>query len=180
MLKSRGAPREVAVPISLLTSLRDELEEEVGTLPTVRALHKAGYQAGLHAAAQLHQEAGGDAFHVDRDAFWIHLHGYFAKRGWGALGHRAVHDAIGLLSSADWAEATLGDPDPDGSCCFSTGFLSGLLSQIAGGPVAVLEVGCRTRGGSSCDFAFGSEGAIHELYGQLLEGTDLEGALAAL
>ena len=51
---------------------------------------------------------------------------------------------------------------------------------MAGGPVAVLEVTCRTRGDDACAFAFGSEGAVHELYGKLLEGADLDGALDAL
>ncbi len=87
---------------------------------------------------------------------------------------------MGLLSSSDWAEASVDEIDPDASCCFSTGFLSGLLSQLAGGPVAVLEVECRTRGEAACRFAFGSEGAIHDLYGHLIEGGDLDGALASL
>jgi hypothetical protein len=70
--------------------------------------------------------------------------------------------------------------DADASCCFSTGFLSGLLSELAGGPVAVLEIGCRTRGADACRFAFGSEQVIHDLYGRLLDGADFDGALAAL
>ena len=180
MSRNGGAPREIAVPISLFASLRRELEEEAGTLPTVRALHGAGYHAGLAAAAAVHHQAGGDAFALTQGGFWSHLTNYFGSRGWGTLTHRAVHDAVGVLSSTDWAEAVEGAVDPDASCCFSTGFLSGLLSQLAGGPVAVLEIECRTRSGTSCDFAFGSEGAIHELYGQLLEGVDLDGALAAL
>ena len=36
-------------------------------------------------------------------------------------------------------------------------------------------MGCRSRGADTCQFAFGSEGAIHELYGRLLENDD-EGA----
>lgn len=174
------APREIAVPISLFTALREELEGEAGTLPTVHALHKAGYRAGIQASGQLHVEAGGDAFAKSQDQFWRTLGTFFAKRGWGTLAHDRAHDAVGVLSSTDWAEAGTGEPDPDASCCFSTGFLSGLLSQMAGGPVAVLEVECRTRGGEACRFAFGSEEVIHELYGQLLEGADLDTALTAL
>ena len=180
MSRSGGAPREIAVPISVFGSLRRELEEEAGALPTVRALHGAGYHAGLAAAVAVHHHAGGDAFAMSEDDFWSHLRSYFGNRGWGTLTHEGIHDMIGVLSSSDWAEVAEGAVDPDASCCFSTGFLSGLLSQLSGGPVAVLEIECRTRGGASCDFAFGSEGAIHELYGRLLEGVDLDGALAAL
>ena len=179
-MSRNGAPREIAVPISVFASLRGELEKEAGTLPTVRALHSAGYQAGLTAAQDFHNEAGGNAFGMSQTGFWTHLQKYFAKRGWGTLSHVDAHSSVGMLTSSDWAEAVVDAADPDASCCFSTGFLSGLLSQLAGGPVAVLEVQCRTRGGSSCDFAFGSEGAIHDLYGQLLDGVDLDGALAAI
>ena len=91
-----------------------------------------------------------------------------------------MHGAVGFLTSQDWAEANTEDVDPDASCFFSTGFLSGLLSALAGGPVAVLEIGCRTRGGDHCRFAFGSETAIHELYGRLLDGVGLAEALDAL
>ena len=172
--------REVAVPVSVLVSLRTELEREAGTLEAVHALHRAGYAAGMAAAASLHAEAGGDAFAGSERGFWPRLQRYFTQRGWGTLAHRTPHQAIGVLSSTDWAEASTAQVDPDASCCFSTGFLSGLLSQLAGGPVAVLEIECRSRGGASCDFAFGSEGAVHELYGRLLEGSDVDGALAAL
>jgi hypothetical protein len=58
--------------------------------------------------------------------------------------------------------------------------LSALLSGAAGGPVAVLEVTCRTKGDDRCTFAFGSAATVHDLYGLLLEGQALEAALAAL
>jgi hypothetical protein len=176
-----GAPREIAVPVSVFGALRSELEKEAGTLPTVHALHSAGYAAGVAAAATFAGNGGGDAASLGQDAFWTKLSDFFAKRGWGALAHERRHKAVGLLSSADWAEAAGDGGGPEASCHFSTGFLSGLLSELAGGPVAVLEVECRMRGGGMCRFAFGSGGAIHELYGRLLDdGVDLDGALAAL
>jgi hypothetical protein len=176
-MESKGsAPREIAVPVSVFGSLRTELAKEAGTLPTVHALHSAGYRAGTDAATTL---AGGTPT-LGQDLFWARLADFFAKRGWGTLQHHSPHAAVGILSSPDWAEAGDGNVDPDASCCFSTGFLSGLLSELADGPVAVLEVGCRTRGEDACRFAFGSEAAIHDLYGRLLDGVDLDGALAAL
>jgi len=161
-------------------SLRAELEKEAGTLPTVHALHHAGYSAGVAASAAFRQQGGADPQSLGQDAFWSKVADFFAKRGWGTLAHGRPHRAVGVLTSADWAEASAGPVDPDASCHFSAGFLSGLLSELAGGRVAVLEVGCRTRGGAACQFAFGSEGAIHELYGRLLEGADLDAALTAL
>jgi V4R domain len=175
-----GGPREIAVPVSVFAALRAELEREAGALPTVHALHHAGYAAGAAAAAGLVGGADAGSMSLGESAFWTKLAEFFGRRGWGTLRHERPHRAVGLLSSVDWAEAADGGDDPDASCHFSTGFLSGLLTEVAGGPVAVLEVACRTRGDDACRFVFGSEGAIHELYGRLLDGVELDGALAAL
>ena len=177
-MEAPATPREIAVPISIFGSLRSELEKEAGTLPTIHALHHAGYEAGSAAAASF--GVGADVSNMGQSAFWARLSEFFSRRGWGTLEQSGMHAGIALLSSTDWAEASPGAGDSEASCCFSTGFLSGLLSELAGGPVAVLEVDCRARGDDQCCFAFGSEVAIHDLYGHLLDGTDLEGALAAL
>jgi hypothetical protein len=179
-MTSRGAAlREIAIPATAFGSLRAHLEKEAGALPTVHALHHAGYAAGAAAAPALVGSTG-DAGTLGEDAFWTRLSDFFGKRGWGTLRHARPHPAVGLLTSTDWAEATSGAGGDDASCHFSAGFLSGLLTELAGGPVAVLEVGCRSRGSDLCQFVFGSEGAIHELYGRLLEDDNLDGALAAL
>jgi len=180
MSTSGGGAKEIAVPVTVLHALRSQLKEVAGPLGTVRALHHAGYQAGLASAATVHREAGGDAFALSRSAFWNHLSHYLSKRGWGSLAHSDLHPAVGVLETKDWAEVETDDPSDDASCGFSAGYLSGLLSQLAGGPVAVLEVACRARGDDACRFAFGSETAIHDLYGHLLEGDDVDTALEAL
>jgi len=181
MSTKAGAPREIAVPVSMFGLLRAELEKEAGTLPTVHALHHAGYAAGAAAAGSLAGNGDGGAPSLGQDAFWSRLSEFFDKRGWGTLRHERPHPAVGVLVSADWAEASEAQSGPEASCHFSTGFLSGILSELAGGPVAVLEVGCRMRGEAACRFAFGSESAIHVLYGRLLEhDVDLEEALAGL
>jgi hypothetical protein len=175
-----GTPREIAVPVSMFRSLRAELEKEAGTLPTVHALHHAGYAAGAAAAGSFTGNGEGDPGSLGEDAFWSRLSEFFGRRGWGKIQHERRHRAVGILASTDWAEAADSAGGPEASCHFSTGFLSGILSELAGGPVAVLEVECRMRGAAACRFAFGSEGAVHELYGRLLDDVDLDGALAAL
>lgn len=175
-----GTPREIAVPVSVFGSLRSELAKEAGTLPTVHALHSAGYYAGTAAAPSLIESSSNGAAALGQEAFWSKLADFFSQRGWGSIRHEPVHAAVGFLTSTDWAEANHEETDADASCFFSTGFLSGLLSALAGGPVAVLEIGCCTRGEEHCRFAFGSETAIHELYGQLLDGVGLAEALDAL
>lgn len=180
MGKSAGTSREVAIPASVFESLHSEVASEAGTLRTVRALHHAGYHAGSEAAASMNHEAGGDAFSLSQGGFWSSLSGFFSKRGWGTLNHDAPHPAIGILRTNDWAEARPEVNADEATCSFTTGYLSGLLTQLAGAPVAVLEVSCRSRGEASCAFAFGSETAIHNLYGTLLEGADMASALEAL
>ena len=179
MTTPSGASREVAIPVAVFEALRTEIEEDVGTLETVRALHHAGYRAGLVAGLAMNKAAGGDALNLSPASFWSHLSDYFSKRGWGSLEHRAAHPGVGVVSSSDWAESSSGKEN-DSGCGVSSGLLSGLLSQLVGEAVAVLEVRCQSRGDDSCDFAFGSETAIHDLYGKMLDGADLDQALQAL
>lgn len=175
-----GPGREIVVPISVFGHLRRDLEKEAGALPAIHALHAAGYASGQAAAESFAEGLEGGVSSLPQEAFWIRLRLFFARRGWGTLEAERPTSGVGFLSSVDWAEAESTGTDSDGSCSFTTGFLAGLLSELAGAPVAVLEVQCRTRGDARCRFGFGSEGAVHALYGQLLEGRDLERALSVL
>lgn len=176
-----ASTKEVVVPVQVFTVLRRELEKEVGTLPAVRALHQAGYAAGGGAAASFASNGPGESLpNLAAKDFWGRMERFFSKRGWGTLSHDDIHPGVGVLKSPDWLEANPDESDPEGSCSFTTGYLAGLLSELSGRPVAVLEVTCRSRGDDACRFAFGSEAVIHDLYGHMLEGTDFVGALEAL
>jgi predicted hydrocarbon binding protein len=178
-VKSVGV-REIAVPVTVFTVLRRELEKEAGTLPAVKSLHHAGYEVGTEAAVGF---AGGDgdrATELSRTAFWHRMERFFRSKGWGSVQHEDAHPGVGILTSSDWVESASQEIDPEGTCSFSTGFLAGLLSAITDRPIAVLEVTCRTRGDDACRFAFGSEVVVHELYGRMLEGSDLRGALTEI
>ncbi len=179
MSATAEAVRDVAVPRSTFAHLRRELEQEVGPLPAIHALHAAGFAVGA-AAATGFAEGVSEVGSLPEDLFWARVTSFFVRRGWGTLTHRLAGHGVGVLASEDWAEATGTETSDQASCSFSTGFLGGLLTELAGGPIAVLEVSCRGRGDDACRFAFGSEGAVHDLYGRLLEDTDLEKALANL
>ena len=71
-------PREIAVPISIFTSLRSALEKEAGALPTLHALHHAGYEAGTAAAASFAE--AGDVTGMGQPAFWANLTDFFSYR----------------------------------------------------------------------------------------------------
>lgn len=171
--------REVALPAKGFAELRRSLRDEVGALAAVHGLHAAGFSAGedlFHGFARTLDTA---VRGVPEDELWERVARFFKQKGWGTLRHRSLHPGIGILESADWAEAVPG-AESQPSCAFTTGVLSNFLTLAAGGPVAVLEVTCSSRGDDLCGFAFGSEAAVHELYGHLLEGASLDDALARL
>jgi predicted hydrocarbon binding protein len=170
---------EIVVPATLFGDLRTALEEEAGPLAAVHGLHAAGYAAGVAAARAFPASPDENVLALPQDLFWARLAGFFSQRGWGTLAHEPAHEAVGLLTSQDWAESAVHRGE-DASCSFTAGFLSGMLSTVAGGPVSVLEVACRSRGDGRCSFAFGNALAIHDLYGKLLLGSDVPGALSAL
>lgn len=174
-------PRDVAIPSTSFRALRRTLHEEAGPLVAIHALQSAGYEAGTTLFDAFRRDAdGGNPAALDRSGFFDHLGRFLGARGWGTLRHDAPHPAIGLLSSPDWAETGDGTGEAQPVCAFSSGMLSALLTHTAGAPVAVLQVACRAQGDERCSFAFGSEGAVHALYGLLLEDRDLRGALAEL
>ncbi len=172
--------REVALPVSALRTMREALTREAGSLPAIHALHAAGYESGLQAVAAFKKSADEELGALPEDVFWARLTTFLGDRGWGTLTRAAPHPGIGLLSSENWVESGETAADADASCSFTTGFLSGLLTRLSGGPIAVLEVNCRGRGDGRCAFAFGAESAVHELYGLLLDSPDLDAALARL
>lgn len=182
MDRTVGVYREMVVPGSIFAALHRELARESGSLATIHSLRAAGYSAGEEAASAFPAASGEDVGAIPEDEFWSRITAFFHRRGWGTLSRNGSTEAVGLLVSDDWVESALApEEDQEGaSCSFTTGFLSGFLSRLAGGRVAVLEVTCRSLGDERCTFAFGSESAIHELYGRLLEGVELRRALASL
>lgn len=179
-MSEQSRPREMALPETALITLRRSLRGEVGPLATVHALHQAGYETGKALAAPFVSGLDRDLDELPREEFWTRLGTFLSSRGWGHVEHRDPHPAVGLLVSRDWAEAGDAAAERQPSCAFSAGLLASLLGRVADGPIAVLETRCRARGDGDCTFAFGSEATVHALYGSLLEGSDLDGALAAL
>lgn len=168
--------REIALPASGLTTLREALRGEAGPVATVNALHAAGFRSG---DAVWHSFADGgelDVAALSGDEFWTRLADWFSRRGWGSFDFEPIHAGVGRITSRDWAEAEGGD-ERQPSCSFTTGLLSKLLTRAGGGDIGVLETACRSRGDTECHWVFGSEGTVHRLYGSLLEGRNFEDAL---
>lgn len=172
--------RDVAVPAHAFAALRRALHSESGALTAVHALQTAGYEVGTGLADVFAMEVQGEApSFLDRATYFNRLSRFLEARGWGELQYTAPHPGLGLVTSANWAEATPEGDESQPSCSFSSGMLSAILARAAGAPVTVLQVSCRSCGDDNCSFAFGSEAAVNGLYG-LLEEMDLDAALQSL
>lgn len=180
MERTTAERREVVFPVETLPALRNALRKEAGPLATIHALQAAGYDAGESLWESFSASVDSDPTELGESHFWTLLGRFFEGRGWGSVRHRAPHPGVGVLESGDWAEAASDAEESQPACSFSSGLLAGLLTRAAGGPVAVLQVACRSRGDESCVFAFGSEATIHDLYGVLLEDVDFDTALGQL
>jgi hypothetical protein len=88
--------------------------------------------------------------------------------------------SIGALTAADWAEADPSEARAEPGCHFSTGFFGELLSRVAGRPVGVMEVECRSKGDPACRFIFGAPPVMERLHDGLVSGLSLEDALGRL
>lgn len=168
------------LPARFFPLLRRALENEGSPLSATHVLHDAGFGSGPPLFDDLERKLGQDPTTRNETLFWTDLSRFFAERGWGRIESERVHSGLGLLLARDWAESDPEGLDEQPGCHFSSGLLAYLLGRAAGAPIAVLEVGCRSRGDDHCSFLYGSEAAIHEIYGLLLDGASLEEALAGL
>lgn len=172
--------RDLLLPAAALTALRRGLRAEAGPLVAAHALHAAGFVAGDSLFEGFAESLNRPVGELGARRFWAQLSEFLSRRGWGSLAHREVSPALGTVSSADGAEAEGAGEERQPSCHFTMGLLANLLGRAAGGAVSVLEVRCRGRGDAECCFAFGSEAAVHALYGKLLDGEVFEEAAAAV
>jgi predicted hydrocarbon binding protein len=178
------APQQLlALPRPSLLALRRALARDLG----------AGYatllqEVGMAGGATMHSAfeewlAGRDADPLavlTLPAFAAQLASFFAETGWGGLIVTAHGDVVAELASPDWAES---DPDAGwdhAGCHCTTGLLADVLTRVAGQPIAVLEVGCRSAGAAHCRWIAGSPAMLTALYERLAAGTAVDEALAAL
>jgi predicted hydrocarbon binding protein len=179
MPRPSNAPRRLALPPLVLTHLRRALREEVGPLTTTHVLHDAGFSAGeeIYETFAAATDMSDD---VATAEFWSALSRHLAASGWGTFEVERVHSGLGMIRAHDWAESSPGGSESQPGCHFSSGMFAALLGRAAGGPIAVLEVQCRSKGDPHCAFLYGSEAAVHEMYGLLLDGAPLDEALVEL
>ncbi len=161
------------LPVATLPALARALRSEAGPEATARILQQTGYAAGEAVYREFAAGVdGGSPATLGSEAFWSALGEFLRARGWGHVSHARVHPGMGLLTAREWAEAA---PSEGGEGCpFSTGMLARVLGETAGGPIAVLQVACPTRGDDAARFLFGHPGAVTESHALLVEGAELD------
>ena len=164
-----------------LQRLREQLTSHAPAL-AARILHDAGFATG-EALAQvwpdrIRQRTGlDDPSRLDLRWFGPLLTEACRECGWGEATVSEFGDEALLLASEHWSEAT-----PDGSlrpsCHFTAGALAAFLTRLAGAPIAVREVECRSAGKSGCAFVAGSPATIGGAWDLLAAGGDWRDAFA--
>lgn len=160
--------RTVAVPVDFFAALRRAVESPLSSV-TVDSVRDAGYYAGQALfdafSAWLAERGETTVDSLEDTRFTLLVADFFSEFGWGQMQFTTVSDAVIAIDSDDWGEAE----GPGGGCHVSSGLFAGFFGRLAGAPIAVLEVECRSAGDSRCRFLLGSIdvlGYVHEAMGR--------------
>ena len=113
---------------------------------------------------------------LDVPTFEARVSEFFRDAGWGHITIGALGEAVATLDSPDWGEADPASGVDHPSCHLTTGMFADLFGRIAGAPVAVLEVECRSAGAARCRFLVGSPATMELIYDEMGRGVDYEAA----
>jgi predicted hydrocarbon binding protein len=146
-------------------------------------LHDAGFATGEAMAAawsgRIKERTGlADPGRLDHRWFDTLFAELSRDLGWGSPSLTELGDEALLIESEDWAESVEAS-SPHPACHFTAGALAAFLSALAGGPIAVLEVECRSAGKSRCAFVAGSPAMISATWDLVVAGGDWRDGFAA-
>jgi predicted hydrocarbon binding protein len=178
------APQHLmALPRASWSTLRASLLRDAGA-GYAGYLQEAGFAGGatVYGAFQDWLAARGaeSVAGLSLEAFGGQLAAFFAETGWGSLSVTPMADVVAAFDASDWAEA---DPDAGldhAACHWTTGMLADVLGRLAGSPLAVLEVECRSAGSARCRWLVGSPEVMGHVYEQMSAGQSYEAAIEAL
>ena len=172
----------LALTRSSLSALRAALLRDGGPDAAIY-LQEAGYAGG---------DALWDAFRrwlasrseiapedLDVATFEQRISEFFTDAGWGTMTIGTLEDAVATLDSTDWGEADPTAQLEHPACHLTTGMFADLFGRLAGTPVAVLEVECRSSGATRCRFLVGSPEVLDRVFEEVGRGASYQGAVAA-
>ena len=172
----------LALTRASLSTLRSALLRDGGPDAAIY-LQEAGYAGGdamWQAFRQwLAERSEISAEDLDVESFEIRLSEFLRDAGGGHLLIGSLGDVVATLESSDWGEADPGSGMDHPCCHLTTGMFADLFGRIAGHPVAVLEVECRSSGAERCRFLVGSPEIMEAIYDDMGRGIPYEDAVAA-
>jgi predicted hydrocarbon binding protein len=170
----------VAMTRDSLLTLRAALFRDLGP-NAATLLQEAGFAGGqalFDAFARWLESTGAPSPDVLTAAeFGVRANEFFRDTGWGSIELGALA-TVATLDSANWAESDPAFPLEFPGCYYSAGVLADFLGRLAGEPLAVMEVECRSMGGDRCRFLIGSGEIMQAVYDAMGEGSSYEQAIA--
>ncbi|HEX3867085.1 MAG TPA: V4R domain-containing protein [Gemmatimonadaceae bacterium] len=171
----------VALTRNSLSALRAAMYRDLGT-NAAALLQEAGYSGGeaLYDAfgKWLAARGFGPPESLPATSFASRATEFFRDAGWGSVELGSL-DSVATLDSSDWAESDPAYPLEFPGCYYTSGVMADLMSRLAGEPLAVMEVECRSMGAERCRFLIGSGETIQRVYDEMGEGLSYQEAVAA-
>ncbi|MGH7669957.1 MAG: V4R domain-containing protein [Gemmatimonadaceae bacterium] len=169
-----GESGMLAITRDALAALRSALFRDLGGEAAAGYLQEAGYAGGgalfgtFNAWAAEHGH--GPAESIAAADFPKLATRFFGDLGWGSLSMTTLSESVAALDSEDWGEA-----EPDAAmefptCHLTTGMFADFFGRLAGTPMAVMEVECRSMGSAHCRFLLGNADALHHVFEEMSRG----------
>ncbi|HVA56340.1 MAG: 4-vinyl reductase [Gemmatimonadaceae bacterium] len=173
----------IALTRDALCALRAALFRDLGE-NAAGYLQEAGYAGGgaLFTAfgAWAERRGYGAPEDIAADDFQRYATEFFGDLGWGSIGLSTLHGAVATLDSRDWGEADPNSAMEFPGCHLTTGMFADFFGRLAGTPMAVMEVECRSMGAPRCRFLLGNAEALHQVYEEMNRGVAYDDAVAAV
>ncbi|HVX38635.1 MAG TPA: V4R domain-containing protein [Gemmatimonadaceae bacterium] len=171
----------VAMTRDSLVALRNALFRDVG--PNAAALlQEAGFAGGPAIFAAFTQWLATRGLPAPEalpaEQFSARAAEFFRDAGWGSIELGAL-DGVATIDSGDWAEADPSQPLEFPGCYYTSGVLADFFGRLAGEPLAVMEVECRSMGAPRCRFLVGSGEMMQRVYDEMGRGVSYEEAVGA-
>jgi predicted hydrocarbon binding protein len=171
----------VAMTRDSLSALRAAMFRDMG--PNAAAmLQEAGYAGGQAMFDAFSSWLAGRGLPAPEslaaDHFAARATEFFRDAGWGSIELGSL-DSVATVDSRDWAEGNPSFPLEFPGCYYTSGVMADFFGRLAGEPVAVMEVECRSMGGERCRFLIGSGDTLQRVYDEMAQGIGYEQAVAA-
>src|SRR5690349_7007852 len=170
----------VAITRDSLSALRAALFREVGP-SAAGLLQEAGVAGGpaLYEAfgrwLTAHRLPAPEA--LAASDFSARASEFFHDIGWGSIDMGEL-SSVATIDSSDWAEGDPAHPLDFPGCYYSAGAFADFFGRVAGEPVAVMEVECRSMGSERCRFLVGATDTMQRVYDAMGEGVAYDEAVA--